>query len=300
MGKISVVINTRNEARNLKKSLSSVRNFADEIIVVDMESVDDSRKIAKKYGAKVFVHKALSYVEPARNFAIEKATGDWILILDPDEVVPKTLQAKLKEIVAEPTAHYFRIPRKNIIFGKWMENSRWWPDHNLRFFMKGNVKWSEVIHAVPETEGKGLDLPAKEEYALLHYHYDSVEQYITRLNRYTTAHAKLLIKNGYKFQWQDIIKRPMNEFLSRYFFGEGYKDGLHGLAISSLQGLSELVLYLKAWQMQEKFKEHKLLVSEVISTMKESESDMHYWQADTLLKETGKLKHRIKRKFKLS
>lgn len=298
VGKISVVINVRNEAKMLRHALVSVKSFADEIVVVDMESEDDSRKIARKYGAKVYTHEPLSYVEPARNFGIEKATGEWIFILDPDETVPKSLQAKLNEIVNEPTAHYFRIPRKNIIFGKWIEHSNWWPDYNLRFFMKGHVKWTEMIHGVPLTDGKGIDLLPKEEYALLHYHYDSIEQYINRMNRYTSVQAKNKVKDGYKFVWQDLVKKPAGEFLSRYFAGEGYKDGLHGLALSALQAFSELVVYLKIWQM-EKFVEKKFTVQDVVRLMKESETDLHYWQSDMLLKEEGGLKHRIKRKFRL-
>lgn len=313
MVKISVVINTLNEEKNLPKALKSVRQLADEVVVVDMKSDDKTQEIAKKFGATVFEHKRTGYVEPARNFAISKAKGPWILILDADEEVTEELAKTLKKIVDSDThsrgvhsatsgvserADYYRIPRKNIIFGKWIKHSRWWPDYNIRFFKKGHVSWSEIIHSVPETRGRGLDLEADEGNAIVHYHYTSVEQYIERLNRYTTEHAKLLIKDGYEFNWADLIKKPINEFLSRYFQGEGYKDGLHGLALSALQAFSELVTYLKIWQKQ-KFKEETVGLEEVIDEMKEAESDLHYWQADTLLKEVGGIKHRIKRKLKL-
>jgi glycosyltransferase involved in cell wall biosynthesis len=297
--KISVVINTLNEEKNLPRVLASVKKFADEIVVVDMKSDDKTVDIAKKAGAKVYEYKRTGYVEPARNFAIGKATGKWILIIDADEKLPGSLAKKLKKIVKDPNANYYRLPRKNLIFGKWVKHSRWWPDYNIRFFQKGFVSWSEVIHSVPMTQGKGLDLPAREDLAIIHNNYESIEQYIERMNRYTTLQAKGLIKEGYEFSWKDIITKPTSEFLSRYFAGQGYKDGLHGLALALLQAFSELTLYLKIWQ-SEKFEEREIDIDKVVKTMKKQESDLHYWQADTLLKGGGGVLQKIKRKFKLS
>src|SRR3990172_12088319 len=270
MGKISVVINTLNEEENLPKALASVRNLAGEIVVVDMKSDDMTQEIAKRAGAKVYEHKREGYVEPARNFAIGKAKGPWILMLDADEEVPRILADNLRKISTDSkSADYYRLPRKNIIFGKWIKHSRWWPDYNIRFFLKGSVSWTEVIHSIPMTKGKGTDLEADEKNAIIHHHYTSVNQYVERLNRYTTEHARLLVKDSYNFEWSDLIKKPANEFLSRYFQGEGYKDGLHGLALSGLQAFSELVLYIKVWE-KKKFEAHELGVDEALDAMKES------------------------------
>ncbi len=299
MDKISVVINTLNEEKNLPRALASVKKIADEIIVVDMRSDDRTVEIATRFGAKVFGHERTGYVEPARNFAISKATGEWILILDADEELTLSLRKKLRHIVKSAEADYFRLPRKNIIFGKWLRHSRWWPDYNIRFFKKGSVTWNEVIHSVPLTIGEGMDIKDKEDFAIVHYHYETVEQFISRLNKYTTEHSKNLNKEGYKFKWSDLIIKPTQELLSRYFYGEGYKDGIHGLALAGLQGFSEFVLYLKIWQL-EKFKDEKININEVISTIKSSEKDINYWTADTLLKETGRYVYKIKRKFKLN
>jgi len=296
--RISVVINTLNEEENLPRAIASVKGFADEIVVTDMESTDSTVEVAKKLGAKVFFHKKAGYVEPARNFAIEKTVNNWIFVLDADEEVPKGLALQLQKILKNPKADYFRIPRKNIIFGKWMKYSRWWPDYNIRLFKKGSVSWNEVIHAVPMTQGVGGELEAKEELAIIHHNYDSIEQFIERMNRYTSQHANLRVLEGYKFSWKDIIAKPANEFFSRYFFGEGYKDGLHGLALSLLQGFSELTLYLKIWQ-KEKFIEKALNISDVNSLMRDEEKELHYWQGDSQFKESGKLMDRIKRKLKI-
>lgn len=296
--KITVVINTLNEAENLPRAIKSVKNLADEIVVVDMESEDGTPDLAKELGAKVFKHKKVGYVEPARNFAISKAVGDWVLILDADEEITQKLSEKIKKIVKNPEADYYRIPRKNIIFGKWLKHSRWWPDYNIRLFKKGTVVWNEVIHAVPMTQGKGLEIEEKEEFAIVHHNYSSVDQYLSRMNRYTRFQKELLVSEGYKFNWKDLIKKPVSEFLSRYFAGEGYKDGLHGLSLSILQAFSEFVIYLKVWE-SSKFIEPEVNLNEVLKTVEDEERNVRFWKADARFKETGNIKERIRRKFKI-
>jgi len=295
---ISVVINTLNEENNLARAIKSVKNFADEVIVVDMHSDDKTVQIAKEFGAKVYSHERTNYVEPARNFAISKAQGDWILILDADEEVTKELSKELEKLSKQEKVQIYRLARKNIVFGKWLQYSRWWPDYNIRFFKKGAVVWHDEIHSVPITNGIADQVASKEQLALKHHHYETVEQFIDRMNRYTTIQSRRLDENDYKFVWQDIIKRPANEFLSRYFAGHGYKDGVHGLALASLQSLSELIVYLKVWQLQ-KFTQEKVAVTEVIDEMRKTQSDYHYWQADAKVNEHGGLHNRIKRKLKL-
>lgn len=295
---ISVVINAQNAETDLPRAISSVKSFADEIVVVNQGSTDGTREIAKKLGAKVYEHKSVEYVELARNFAISKATCEWILILDPDEEIPETLAKKIKKIVASPEADYYRIPRKNIVFGKWLRYSRWWPDYNIRLFKKGTVSWNEVIHAVPMTQGKGGEIKDDEGLAIVHNHYVTIEQYIERMNRYTTQQAKTKIAEGYKFSWKDVIVRPMGEFLSRYFYGQGYKDGVHGLSLATLQAFSELTVYLKVWQDQ-KFEEKDIQLNEINSLLRKQESDLHYWQGDARYKESGKFTDRIKRKLRI-
>ncbi len=298
MSQISVVINAQNVENDLPRAIKSVKDWADEIAVIDQDSSDKTAEIARKLGSKVFSHKSVSYVELARNFAISKAGNPWILVLDPDEEIGPTLGKKIKEIIKNPKADYYRIPRKNIIFGKWMKYSRWWPDYNIRLFKKGFVSWNEIIHGVPMTRGVGGELPAEEKFAIIHHHYESIEQFVSRMNRYTSVHAELRLNEGYKFAWQDLITRPAGEFFSRYFFGEGYKDGIHGLALSLLQAVSELALYLKIWQ-KEKFKDVDINIEDVASAMRAEESELHYWQNDALYKKSGKLTDRIKRKFKI-
>lgn len=298
MGKISAVITTiAGEEKYLPQCLTSIKSLVDEIVVIDMSGGSEISAVAKKYKAKIYRHEFVNYVERVRNFGISKANGGWILILDPDEELPNSLIKRLEEIVENNEADYVRLPRKNIVFGKWLAHSRWWPDYNIRFFKKGKVEWSEIIHGVPITEGRGVDLPGEEKFAIIHHHYESVEQFILRMNRYTTVQADCKSKE-YKFHWVDLIKGPVQEFNGRFFAGEGYKDGVHGLALSLLQAFSELVLYLKIWQ-KEKFNEENMELSEVVREISKSESEINYWQADAMVKSGGGFLHKIKRKFKL-
>ena len=261
VGQISAVINTFNEEKNIQRAIKSVA-WADEIIVCDMYSNDKTASLARKLGAKVVFHKRTDFVEPARNYALSKATGDWILILDADEDIPETLAKRLQEIVNKTQQiEAVEIPRKNIIFGKWMKYTGWWPDYQIRFFQKGTVVWQDAIHSKPKLNGLVLTLEAKEQWAITHKNYQSIDQFIERMNRYSNFEAEQLQKKGYKFGWQDVLEKPLNEFLSRFFAREGYKDGLHGLALSLLQAFSFLVVYLKVWQMQS-FEEQQISLSE--------------------------------------
>lgn len=244
---ISAVVNTRNEEKNLEGCLKALQ-FADEIIVVDMESEDNTKKIAKSFTDKVYDHKMVGYVEPARNFAISKAIGSWVLIVDADERIPITLANKLIQITQEDEVDFVRIPRKNLIFGQWTQHSRWWPDYNIRFFKKGTVEWQNEIHSIPVTTGVGINLDPEEDFAIEHHHYNSIDEYFERSLRYSSQQAKELINSGYKFDAKDLLGKPISEFISRFFAGEGYKDGLHGLVLAFLQFFSVMLIYLKVWQ----------------------------------------------------
>lgn len=276
VGKISVVINTLNEEKNIERAIDSVK-WADEILVCDMNSDDDTALIAKKLGAKVIFHKRVGYVEPARNFAISKASHEWVLVLDADEEIPDPLSDKLKEIAdtSEVLTHV-EIPRKNIIFGKWMKASMWWPDYHIRFFKQGSVIWNDKIHSKPKIDGQGLTLPLEERFAITHYHYTSISQFIERNSRYSEIQARELFKDGYRFKWTDLISKPLSEFLGRYFANKGFEDGLHGLALSLLQAFMFLQLYLRIWEMEE-FNEQVISLKDLKEETAKSGQDINYW-----------------------
>lgn len=274
--KISVVLNVYNEEKNIERVLNSIR-WADEIIVVDDGSTDRTLEIAKKFTEKIYKHKSAGYVEPARNFALSKASGDWILLLDADEEIPKDLAEKLQGITNKMEAiDYVEIPRKNVIFGKWMKASMWWPDFHPRFFKKGKVVWKNEIHSKPQLIGNGIRLSEEEKLAITHYHYDNISQFIERMNRYTTIQSAELIKSGYEFSWRDLMLKPLGEFLGRYFSNRGFEDGLHGLTLSLLQAFSFLVVYLKVWQTR-KFEPQAIPLTEIKQLSKRAGFQIGYW-----------------------
>ena len=277
---LSVVITAWNEAKNLPRAVKSVSGLADEIVVVDTESTDSTAKVARSLGCKVYRHPNTRYVEPVRNFSVSKAAGDWILVLDADEEVPPSLAAFLRDQIQADAADYFRIPRKNLIFGRWIRSAHWWPDYVYRLFKKGHVVWSEEIHSVPITHGRGADIPAEDQFSLIHHHYESISQYVERLNRYTDVQAEELAARDYKFAWGDLLTRPADEFLSQYFARRGFAEGLHGLALSLLQAFSSLVLYLKLWQ-QSGFPESHPRLEHIksLATSKRKEATWWYLQS---------------------
>lgn len=285
--KLSVVINTKNAATTLENTLKSVK-FADEIVIVDMKSDDETVDIAGKYTDKIFAHKDVGYVEPARNFAIKKATGDWILIVDADEEVPQELKKAIKGIIAaskagEATADCYYIPRKNLIFGKAIEKTGWWPDYVLRLFKKGYVSWSDEIHSVPITRGEVKELPEVSEIALVHHNYQHVEQYLDRLNRYTTIQSEELITDLEKDQEEIdgpfITQKFYSEFLSRFFAHRGVNDGTHGLALSLLQGLSEATVAIKAWERSGFPESNREQEEKTVQELSQFGRELAYWIA---------------------
>lgn len=295
--KISVVISTYNEEKNIERVIKSVQ-WANEVIVCDMYSSDDTVKIAKKLQAKVIYHKNSGFVEPTRNYAINKAKNEWVLVLDADEEVPAGLKTVLLKTMGDLTINYLQIPRKNLIFNKWMQAAMWWPDYHIRFFRKGTVKWSDKIHSKPEAAGDGLTLPAEEQNAIIHYHYSEITQFLDRLNRYTSIEADQLVNNGYKFDWKDLINKPLNEFLSRFFANKGFNDGLHGLALSLLQAFSFIIVYLKVWQ-KEGFKDQSVSLADLKTLTSDKSKEISYWfkYGNLSDNEIKRLLQRIKNKF---
>lgn len=249
---ISAIINTYNEAKKLPECLESLKDWVDEIVVIDMGSEDETLEVAKKSGAKILEHELAPYVELVRNWSVEKATGDWVLVLDPDERIPKTLAKRFQDIVKEKKFEAVSIPRKNIIFGRFIRHTNWWPDYHVRFFKKGKVSWSNKIHQHPEVKGEILKLPAQEELAIEHLNYDSVSEFLSRQNRYSEVLAQNYYDEGEKFSWFNFFWRPTRISLQRYLRHVGFLDGFYGLALCFLAVIAQISTEVKLWEKTKK------------------------------------------------
>ncbi len=300
---LSVVINTKNAGKTLARTLKSVQ-FADEVVVVDSQSTDDTVAIAKKYTSLIFhFTKKVNFVEPVRNFAISKARGEWILIVDADEEIPSSLSKVLKKIIkinqeGGDTADCYYLPRKNVIFNKWIKYAGWWPDMQLRFFKKGTVKWDDKIHSIPLTKGKTKELSILKDNAIIHYNYQHLIQFVSRMNNYTTIQALELDSKTEEVSSSMIFKRFSSEFFTRLFLHQGVKDGVHGLSLSLLQGMSEALVMMKVWENQG-FKEDAK-ENELIQQLEVFDKELNYWLASWHIDNSNGLKRwwwKIKRKI---
>jgi glycosyltransferase involved in cell wall biosynthesis len=252
--RISAVLNTLNEERRLPFALRSVQGWVDEIIVVDMHSTDATRAIAESLGAKVFLHERLGYADPARSFALEQATGDWILLLDADELVPQPLSERLLAVARRDEADVVVIPWLNYLLGAPLWRTGWGPtqDRHERFFRRGSVAATPTIHGFLEIQrgSRVMELPYAEGLAVVHFNYLDVRHFVEKLNRYTDIEAERVRANPKAGSIPRACLRASREFARRYVRHQGYKDGWRGFYLSALMAAYRLIVAAKVreWQ----------------------------------------------------
>lgn len=292
MGKLSVVISAYNEEKKLPDCLESV-SFADEIIVVDNESSDITVEIAKKYKAKVYSRPNNLMLNVNKNFGFTKATGDWILSLDADERVSEELRQEIQTLVSknESSLVGFQMPRKNIIFGKWITHTGWYPDYHLRLFKNGKGKFAEKhVHEKITSEGDIGTLSGD----LIHESYDSIMQFMQKMYLiYAPNEAEQLLKNGYIFSYKDAIRFPFREFIGRYFAREGYKDGFHGLMLSLLMAFYHFIVFANLWE-EKKFIDEKVNSSAlVVDELRRAAEEWRYWSYERKIRSARNIVEKV-------
>ncbi len=248
MTNISVLIVANGNPPYLLKSIESVQSLASEIIIIDIGLTKNTQNNLLSLNlVKIIQENPVDYVELLREKSKQYAKNDYILILDPDEIVSKQLSDKLLEEYDK--YDFISIPRKNIIFGKWIQHSRWWPDHQIRLFKKDSVTWSKKLHAQPKTKGDGLKIEPEEELALIHHNYESLDEYMLKMIRYAKADAQIHLSSGEKFTLSQALSQGSSEFISRFFAADGYKDGMHGFTLSFMQLMYYPLVYFYYWEM---------------------------------------------------
>ncbi|MCS7001436.1 MAG: glycosyltransferase [Dehalococcoidia bacterium] len=251
--RISAVINTYNAESVLEACLESVR-WCDEIVVVDMYSTDRTVEIARRYTDKIVFHPRLTHVEPAREFALRQATGDWIFLIDADERCPAALAETLREVVKDdPKINGVNIPIRTRMLGRWMEHSGIGPSiGQYRLFRPNTVRQTARLHKPLNMLGAGIGIVYREEIAIQHEQYQSIEEMVDRINRYTTIEAQALFDLGVETNWEHMVEQFAREFYRRYFEQEGYKDGLPGFIYAGMMGAYGFLMMAKLWDMRRK------------------------------------------------
>lgn len=251
--KISVVLATYNEAKNIRRCLAAVQSFADEIVVVDGESSDETVEIARELKAKVIstTNKANFHINKQQ--AIDAATGDLILQLDADEVVDEALaqfiiaQAQTKPSPDSPAAWWIR--RKNFFFGRWLSKGGQYPDPVIRLFWAGKARLPmQDVHEQMLVTGT----VATAEGHLLHYSNPTFSEYLRKFNTYTSFKADQLVANKTSLSFSNHVRYlfwlPLTTFCLLFLRHRGYVDGLAGFIFAVMSGIHHAVSYLKFWE----------------------------------------------------
>lgn len=247
--KLSVTIITLNEERNIGKCIDSVSSIADEVVVVDSGSQDSTEEIARSRGAHFF-HNPWPGHKEQKNYAIERASHEWILSLDADEWIDEALAKEIERVLdrAGQGADAFRIDRKTKFLGDFVQI--WSPDWIVRLFRRdagrfGGVNPHDVVELQPDTVCRKLENP------FYHDSYQSLEQYFSRMNSYTSISSLALHRKGRKFALLKLLFSPLWMFLRKYLFKGGLRDGYRGLIISLSSGFYVFMKYAKLWSLEQ-------------------------------------------------
>lgn len=247
--KLSVVVLTKNEEKNISQCLETVR-WADEIIVIDDNSTDRTVEAAHRYTEKVIKRDLDGNFSGQRNFGTDLATGDWVIQMDADERVGKELREKIEEILKHGSGFSaFRFGRINNFCGKFLKYGGTDSHRPLRLFKRGAARFSGGhIHEELEVSGPVGDIDASIE----HYNFPDVSHYVNTQNFYTDLEAKAIFERrgiiSQKELKRELTRGPLKLFFKIYFKKSGYKDGLHGLIFAVLSAWRRFLIYAKYWE----------------------------------------------------
>jgi glycosyltransferase involved in cell wall biosynthesis len=228
MPPVSATIITQNEAAHIARCIRSLR-CADEVVVVDAGSTDETQSIARSLGARV-IEQSWTGFSAQKNFSLDQARNDWILSLDADEELDATAQAAvLNWKTSEPAAAGYRFARRAWYLGRWIQHSGWYPDYKLRLFNRRLGHWQgEYVHESVTTSGPVETLPGE----ILHYTCDSIEDHRRRIEFYTELAAAQIHNEGRQIGWLRRQLDPWWTFLQTYFLRCGFLDGTQGFWIA--------------------------------------------------------------------
>lgn len=240
MPELTVIVLTRNEERNIAACLDSVR-WADRLMVLDSLSEDRTAEIAEAAGATVFKRPFVNYPD-RRNAALDLATTEWVFFVDADERATPELGVEVRQAIASDQAGWW-VPRRNIIWGKWIQHTGWYPDYQLRLLRRRRARYDpqREVHELVILDGPAGYL----QNPLIHYNYQTVGQFLARQDRYTNFEADILFKQGVRPRPHNYVLQPWREFTRRFITLKGYRDGGHGFLLSVLMAYYTFLMYLR-------------------------------------------------------
>jgi (heptosyl)LPS beta-1,4-glucosyltransferase len=245
--KLSVTIITKNEAAQIAGAIDSVA-WADEIVVVDSESTDDTVGIAARASARVVSRPWPGYVAQ-KNFAASIAANDWILSLDADERVPPALAQEIQaRLAANPGQPAYRMPRVTFHLGRWIRTTDWYPDHQLRLYDRRAAEWTGgYVHEGLTVRGTVGDLTGE----LQHFAFTGIADHLETIDRYTTYAARQMYESGRRCGALQLVGHAPLAFVRNYLLRGGVRDGIPGLIVSTLNSYYVFLKFAKLWELQQ-------------------------------------------------
>ena len=241
MPALSVVIITKNEAQTITACLASVAGLADDIVVLDSGSTDETRALCEAVGARVFSTDWPGF-GPQKNRAVAAALNDWVLCLDADERVTPALAASIRQALAAPAAVAYCFPRSNRFLGRYLRHGEGYPDWSLRLFDRRHARWSDdPVHEKVVTAGPVQRLRGD----LLHDTADTLDSYLAKQNRYTSLAAADALRRGKRASAIRMLLAPAVRFIKFYVVRRGFLDGMPGLVHIAIGCINSFIKYAK-------------------------------------------------------
>ena len=238
--KLSATLITFNEEKRVRAALESVK-WADEIVVIDSFSTDQTVAICREYTEKVYQIAWHGYVEQ-KNIATQHAAHDWILNIDADEVVSTELAAEIQQTLAAPACVGYFMPRRTYYLGDWIRHCGWYPDAKLRLFDRRAGTWvGQALHEKVHVDGATAYLRRD----LYHYTYEDITDHLKTINNFTSIAAAQ--KTG-SVSGAGILLRTVAAFLKKYLLKQGFRDGTRGVIVCLLSAFTVAVKYAKLWE----------------------------------------------------
>jgi glycosyltransferase involved in cell wall biosynthesis len=244
MAKLSAVVITYNEEKNLGRCLGSLQGVADEVIVVDSNSTDGTVAIAQQYKAKIYQRDFDGYGQQ-KNYATQQATNDWVLSLDADEELTDELRNSILAVKAAPGHDVYQMPRLTNYCGQWIKHCGWYPDKQTRLYNRTKGRWVEQkVHEYWQHSDKNAPkgLLAGD---LLHYSFATINDHLKKIEKYSELGAQEAIAKGKSASLLKVWFSPVWHFISEYIFRLGFLDGYYGFVICRLSAYASYTKYSK-------------------------------------------------------